>query len=105
MNEIMVNDDKKKPIFSSEKEKNWLKTLLRENTIEILFTKKDGTDRKMVCTLKESEIPNEFAPKGTSVTKNNDVLAVFDKENSGWRSFRWDSIKEVKFTIGEEQNA
>jgi CRISPR/Cas system CSM-associated protein Csm5 (group 7 of RAMP superfamily) len=105
MNDIMVNQSGKKLIFSSDKEKNWLKALLREFTVEILFTKKDGTDRKMVCTLQESAIPSENLPKGTSTVKNNESLAVYDMENSGWRSFRWDSIKEVKFTIGEDQNA
>jgi hypothetical protein len=25
---------------------------------------------------------------------NNDVLAVYDTKAPGWRSFRWDSLKE-----------
>jgi hypothetical protein len=27
-------------------------------------------------------------------------LPVFDIENDGWRSFRWDSIRQINFTIG-----
>jgi hypothetical protein len=33
---------------------------------------------------------------------NEDVMPVFDLEAGGWRSFRWDSIKSVAFTIGED---
>jgi len=27
---------------------------------------------------------------------------VFDVEKDEWRSFRWDSIKQLNFSIGEE---
>jgi len=85
--------------FKTNKEKDWLLTLLRERQIEILFTKKDGSERLMKCTLSESKIPAEKAPKGAERAKNDEVVAVFDLENEGWRSFRWDSIKAVHFEI------
>jgi hypothetical protein len=44
-------------------------------------------------------IPGEKAPKGTGKSKSDDVLAVFDIENDGWRSFRWDSIKTIQFGV------
>lgn len=86
-------------VFTGKKEKNWLITLLREQPVEIVFTKKDGSDRFMKCTLQEDKIPAESAPKGADRAKSDDVLAVFDLEKSAWRSFRWDSIKSVHFEL------
>ena len=85
--------------FKAKKEKDWLITLLRERSVEILFTKKDGSDRLMKCTLQEDKIPAENAPKGVERAKNDEVLAVFDVEKSAWRSFRWDSIKSIHFEL------
>ena len=81
--------------FTTDDQKNWLKNMLREGIVLVTFQKKDGTERKMKCTLSESEIPNEKTPKGTGKAKNSDALAVFDIENQEWRSFRFDSIKEI----------
>lgn len=75
--------------------KKLLLDALRTNTAEIVFTKKDGTERKMLCTLQEWVIPKEHAPKGTGATKTGDVISVYDVENKGWRSFRFDSLKSI----------
>jgi len=86
--------------FKTKKEKNWLLGLLRSEVVDITFTKKDGSDRIMKCTLMESKIPTEKMPKGTEKAKSDEVVPVFDIENDGWRSFRWDSIRQINFTIG-----
>jgi len=88
--------------FSGTEEKNWLKTLLQEQKITIEFVKKDGSLRKMICTLSESKIPVEKSPKGSGKTQNDQVLAVYDVENDGWRSFRWDSIQKIELSLAEE---
>lgn len=85
--------------FTTDDQKNWLKNMLREGIVLVTFQKKDGTERKMQCTLAESEIPNEKTPKGAGKAKNNDALAVFDVENQSWRSFRFDSIKEINGNV------
>ena len=87
--------------FKTKEEKDWLKTLLAEREVIIFFKKKDGTERKMLCTLSENEIPAEKLPKNTGKMKSDDVLAVFDVENDGWRSFRWDSVTKIEFDIGK----
>jgi hypothetical protein len=84
-----------KLIFGSKKEKDWLKGILRSGNVTVEFVKKDGSVRKMVCTLSESKIPSEFAPKGTTKAQNDEILAVFDVEANGWRSFRYDSITQI----------
>ena len=51
-------------VFKTKKEKEWLLSLLRSEIVELTFTKKDGTERIMKCTLAEQKIPSENAPKG-----------------------------------------
>lgn len=97
----MVNSvDVDNVLFKGKKEKEWLKTLLREQIVEITFVKADGTSRKMKATLLETKIPSEKLPKGNTKSQNDEVLPVFDVENDGWRSFRWDSVKKIEFTVG-----
>lgn len=82
--------------------RKWLTGLLKDSIVEIIFTKKDGTERVMKCTLQKEYLPEAA---GSEKERSEEVLAVFDVEKDGWRSFRWDSIKQVNFSIGEEQNA
>jgi len=67
------------------------------NTIcRVVFTKANGDERVMHCTLQESMLPEQIDLEETIQKKkpNPDVLAVWDVEAKGWRSFRWDSVKE-----------
>jgi hypothetical protein len=82
-------------LMADEVGQEWLKGILREGLVTISFIKKDGTNRDMVCTLKESLIPEDHTPKGTERKKPTESLAVFDTEEEGWRSFRWDSVKTI----------
>ena len=105
LNLIMENKmTEKKLTFSTKKEKDWLRTLLHECEVGITFIKIDGSERLMWCTLSESKIPSEFAPKGSEKAKSDEVLPVFDVENDGWRSFRWDSIKKIEFSLVGEKS-
>jgi hypothetical protein len=82
--------------------REWLMGLLEERTVEVAFTKKDGTDRVMNCTLKEDILPivqKEIEEDSSTKTKSKDALAVWDTDVGGWRSFRWDSIKSVNFSL------
>lgn len=98
-----METEMQKQLFACETSKNWLTGVLREGKVDITFTKKDGTSREMKCTLNEKIIGTENAPKGTGRTKPTESLAVFDIEKNAWRSFRWDSITQVRFTLGEEE--
>lgn len=75
--------------------KNEIEGLLKTNTCEIVFTKTNGEKRVMKCTLLESALPpfNETSRKKTS---NPDIIPVYDLENKDWRSFRTDSLVEIK---------
>lgn len=104
----------------SEKEfklfKKWLKGHLNYGPVTLVFTKKDGSERVMKCTTSESLVPPVVTevhytntdnpidfPKPKKEKKvNEDVMPVYDLEARSWKSFRWDSVKSVMFTIGEE---
>lgn len=82
--------------------KKWLKSHLAYGPTTIIFTKKDGTERTMTCTTSPSIVPVE--PIIEAVEKkekkiNEEVMPVYDLDAKGWRSFRWDSIKQVSFTL------
>lgn len=80
-----------------EDEKNFLKDELHKGIVLVEFTKKDGTNRVMKCTLNEELIPSEFTPKGVGKAKNDSILSVFDVEVNGWRSFGYESIIAVLY--------
>ena len=85
--------------------KKWLTGHLKYGPVTLTFTKKDGSDRVMKCTTNPTYImfkdPSILESKSDRKV-NEDVMPVFDLDAGGWRSFRWDSIKSVAFTIGEE---
>jgi len=77
--------------------KEALKQQLKEGVKTITFTKADGTQRVLRCTLQESALPQVDASKVTTTKKqNDDALAVWDLDNAGWRSFRFDSVISIQ---------
>lgn len=66
--------------------------------VRVTFTKKDGSERKMLCTLIEGNIPADKRPKTETPagTATGSAVRVFDSEVSEWRSFRWDSVTKVE---------
>jgi hypothetical protein len=87
--------------FEEDNEKNILKFLLSEGIVNITFTKKDGTKRVMKSTLKADKIPQLDVPKSDkpAKAKSEEAQAVYDLENEGWRSFRWDSLVDYQVEI------
>jgi len=88
--------------------RQWLKGVLHDDFTKnlcVVFTKKDGTEREMFCTLQENKIPTDKQPKSQASDSeiagqgNDSAIRVFDTEKQEWRSFRWDSVKEVRFEL------
>ena len=94
--------------------KKWLKGHLAYGPTTVIFTKKDGSERVMLCTTKPELIPVDLTeethytntdnpidfPKVKKERKvNEEVMPVYDLEAKAWKSFRWDSIKQVRFTL------
>ena len=75
-----------------------MKDSLHKGICKVVFTKKNGDERIMHCTLQESMLPEQIDIEEQIQKKkpNPDVLAVWDVEAKGWRSFRWDTIKDFR---------
>jgi hypothetical protein len=81
---------------AAKKGRKWLAGILEQSVVEVTFTKKDGTERVMNCTLLEDYLPETT---GAGRSAGSDALAVYDVDADGWRSFRWDSVKAVKLSV------
>lgn len=95
-------------VLKTEKEfdefKTWTLGILHDRNAKdlcITFTKRDGTEREMRCTLVEEAIPQEKRPKteGSGSETTGSAVRVFDIEKQEWRSFRWDSVTKVSFDL------
>ena len=82
-----------------------LKEDLKNGVVTVTFEKKDGTERTMRATLSDLYVPqveqpamlSEYdgqVPKNTRQLNDN-VQAVWDIDEGGWRSFRLDSVKQL----------
>lgn len=79
-------------------EKSKINKVLRTSVQAVEFVKADGTTRHMRCTLMEDYLPN-----GDDVTKvpknarndNREVIACWDVDAKGWRSFRIDRMVDM----------
>lgn len=76
---------------------------LHEKVCEIVFTKANGDERVLHGTLKEDLLPQQIdveeAIQKKTKKPNPDVLAVYDVQAEGWRSFRWDSVKNINLEL------
>lgn len=66
--------------------------VLRENVVQVTFTKKDGTVRVMNCTLQESFLP-ESNTESSNRKINDNLVTVWDVDVNGWRSFNCSSVQ------------
>jgi hypothetical protein len=83
--------------------RGWLKGVLTVQPATITFTKKDGTERVMNCTLRSDMLPAvEIKEDKTPRKQNDSVLSVYDLDAKGWRSFTLSSVKRVEFVIDSE---
>lgn len=64
----------------------------RQGIITVRFTKKNGDERTMKCTLLSEYLPQQKDIEEVSTKENSNLLAVWDVEANGWRSFRIDSV-------------
>lgn len=92
-----------------EEFRKWVKELMYGQVVMVEFTKSDGTDRVMKCTLNtelgakyktEVLVENEAAVQAKPKKVNTDTCAVWDVDAGAWRSFRWDRLKRIDYTLG-----
>lgn len=76
-------------------DKEFIAARAREDVIIVKFTKVNGDERVMNCTLHSDHLPPQTDIVEHTTKQNENVLAVWDIDSKGWRSFRIDSVKEV----------
>jgi len=93
--------------FTLAKERNRM-ILTRTELIEALsahkcvvkFTKVNGEVREMPCTLREDIVPKYEHKTERSKQPNEKVLSVWCLDKQEWRSFRVDSVLELRLDLG-----
>ena len=97
-------DDANKAII-----RDWVRSLLQQGPVTVTFTKADGTEREMLCTLDHSQIPEAPAkplPVDGIVRESKErkkpdehSLRVFDLDLKEWRSFRYERVRKISAEI------
>ena len=91
--------------------RDWIKSLLQKQPVTVKFTKADGTNRDMKCTLNYDLIPpappksntgrvdglvtESVKPRKEPKEPDPAVIKVYDLEAQAWRSFRMDRLKKI----------
>lgn len=68
---------------------------LNAGIVEVKFTKVDGSSRTMRCTLSEKFLPPHDS-EAKARASNEAVVAVWDVDAGGWRSFRVDTVESIQ---------
>jgi len=94
--------------------REWIRGLLHTHEITVTFTKADGSDREMLCTLNGHKIPARPVAPTTSTAPVDGIvreskkpkkapdphsIRVYDLEKQEWRSFRFDRLRKVTATL------
>lgn len=78
----------------------WLKSVLKETSVRVTFTKKDGSNRVMQCTLDPTLLPQKTLTESTKPRKSNEnTMSVYDLEAENWRSFIIKNVTRVELTL------
>jgi hypothetical protein len=98
---MAVNVDKQ-VLFGDATSRAWLKSVLTSSVATVTFTKKNGDERVMKCTLDPQHLPaiqKEASEVAEVRQPSKDSLAVFDIEAQAWRSFRFDSVTKLTMDL------
>ena len=74
---------------------------LKTNVCTIKFTKVNGEVREMPCTLREDLVPKyERKTESKESKPESNTLSVWCTDKNAWRSFRVQSVMEVRIELG-----
>ena len=95
------------PEFPSIARKEVIQQVLRQGVCELVFTKNNGDERQMTCTLHPNflpEIEESANPDKKSSNDTDDTVTVWDVDADGWRRFRIDALTQFPLLVasGEE---
>lgn len=96
-NNLLEIDDRIEPMLHK-----WLKDILTVTEATVTFTKVDGSERVMRCTLEADKLPPVAIKEDAKPRKQSDstkALRVFDIEKGEWRSFTIKNIKKIELSL------
>lgn len=80
-------------------DKNFVDSVFARNEmVTVVFKKRDGSRREMLCTTNASRIPTELLPSDQSAgapaasSESKRVFELLEGKAGQWRSFRYDSV-------------
>lgn len=79
--------------MSNSLSRTYMLSKLVANECNVLFTKVDGTERHMRCTLDAFRIPKQTEKMVIDLAVDCPYLTVWDLDKEEWRRFRVDSVK------------
>jgi hypothetical protein len=82
----------------TEDQKAAVVELLHTGVYTVTFTKVNGEERKMPCTLKPELLPVRTTTTESTRKPNPAVASVFCTDKNEWRSFRWDNFISVEIS-------
>lgn len=90
-----------KPILTeTEQTRTAIKDALHKGVCRVVFTKTNGEERIMLCTLREDFLPEREYDRFIAVSTSHkpkrpvNVLSVWDIEVQDWRAFKVETVKE-----------
>lgn len=91
-------------MITTEDKRNEYNSILHNNICVVTFTKRDGSERVMRCTLKSEYLPpvsnngefGKITEVKTSRKPSTTSISVWDLDKMAWRSFTVDSVKSIK---------
>lgn len=93
--EFTFNNDN--PDYDEETRWREIFHLLGKHQCEVTFTKVDGSERTMPCTLKSELLPvRELKEHHSTKVINYKNLSVWCLDKSEWRSFRTANVTHIK---------
>lgn len=86
------------PNFTMLEKLSMLKELLQENTCKVKFTKVDGTERELICTLNHNILKETVFSDGQKrkTPEETGALPVYLPQTNEWRSFRVDNVISIE---------
>lgn len=88
------------PGFDMLEKLNIARDILHEEVCKVKFTKVDGSEREMICTLRSDLLPPLASPSEQAKLKKSveesGVLAVFLPNEQTWRSFKVDNLISIE---------
>lgn len=86
------------PKFNTFERIDILNEMLNTGFCRVNFTKINGENREIICTLNSNYIPQEYMPKQNTTKKTPSETGTFTAYSvkDGWRSFKVDNVISIE---------